>query len=135
MGRRTRVLAPTLVCLLAVGSAFAITSGEKVKSKGVIINRVGDNITVKTPDGDFTVVLLPDTKIQQPVGLIGTRRKDMPAEVLIPGLKLSFEGVGDDQGKVQAKKVEFDSDALALAQVIQAGLNPTAQQQAQNMQT
>lgn len=135
MPKHMKVVASVFtVCLLAIGMAFAQTSGEKVKSKGVVTARTGDVLTVKTADGPFTVVLTADTKVQQPVGL-GARHKQMPADVLIPGLRLKFEGVADDQSRVTAKTIEFDSDDLALAEVIQAGLNPTAQQQAKNMET
>ncbi len=37
--------------------------------------------------------------------------------------------------QVTAETITFDQDDLSIAKVIQAGLNPTAQQQAQNMQT
>jgi len=135
MHRQMRVVASLLaVCLLALGSALGATNGEKIKSKGVITNRTGDTLIVKTADGPYTVVLGSETKVQQPVGL-GVRKKQMSPDVLIPGLRLSFEGVGDDQNRVLAKTIQFDSDDLALAEVIQAGLNPTAEQQARNMQT
>jgi OmpA-OmpF porin, OOP family len=136
MPRQMRVVASLLaLCLLASVSVFGVNSGEKVKSKGVVTSRTGDTLTVKTADGPYTVVLNSDTKVQQPLGLIGARKKDMPPDVLIPGLKLKFEGVGDDQNQVVAKTIEFENDDLAMAEVIQAGLNPTAQQQARNMQT
>jgi hypothetical protein len=49
---------------------------------------------------------------------------------------MSFEGeAGGQDNQVVANKITFDSDDLALAQVIQAGLNPTAQQQARKMAT
>lgn len=122
------------VCLLMLGPAFAVTAGEKVKSKGVITNRAGDVLTVKTADGPYTLVVAADSKIQHPIGL-GARHKQMGPEVLIPGLKLKFEGVSDDQNRILVKQIDFDTDDLALAEVIQAGLNPTAEQQARNMQT
>lgn len=135
MRRLLRVAASLwAVCLLAIGLGFGQTSGEKIKSKGVITNRTDDTLTVKTSDGTYAVVVNGDTKVQRPVGL-GARHKDMPPEVLIPGLRMKFEGVGDDQNRVVAKAIEFDNDDLAIAEVIQAGLNPTAQQQARNMQT
>lgn len=133
MHRQMRVAVVVAVCLLALGSAFGAASGEKIKSRGVITNRTGDTLIVKTPDGPYTVVLSSETKVLQPVGL-GARHKDVPQDVLIPGLRVKFEGVGDDQNRVLAKRIDFDSDDLALAEVIQAGLNPTAQQQAANMQ-
>jgi OOP family OmpA-OmpF porin len=123
------------VLALAVAPAFGASSGDKVKNKGVITLRSGDTLTVKTSEGDFTVTIDTDTKIQHPVGLTGVRKKQDTPDVLIPGLKMSFEGTaGSQDNQVVAKAITFDSDDLALAEVIQAGLNPTAQQQARNMQ-
>jgi OOP family OmpA-OmpF porin len=119
------------MCLLSLGSAQA---GDKIKGKGVITLRSGNNLTVETDDdAAITVIVTSDTKIQHPVGL-GARKKQVGQEVLIPGLKLKFEGTGD-QTNVTAETITFDRDDLSLAKVIQAGLNPTAQQQATNMQT
>jgi len=131
--RRTIVGVTVLgVCLLAL-SAFAAANGEKIKAKGVITFRTGNTLTVKTADETYSVVFDSNTKIQQPIGL-GARKKEMPPDVLIPGLRMKFEGVGVGQNQIQATVITFDSDDLALAQVIQAGLNPTAQQTAQNVQ-
>ena len=119
------------MCLLSLGSAQA---GDKIKGKGVITLRSGNNLTVETDDdAAITVTVTSDTKIQHPVGL-GARKKQVGQEVLIPGLKLKFEGTGDPTN-VTAETITFDRDDLSLAKVIQAGLNPTAQQQATNMQT
>ncbi len=129
------------VCLfamftLAAAPAFGASSGDKIKNKGVITLRTGDTLTVKTSEGVFMVNINSDTKIQHPVGLTGMRKKQDTPDVLIPGLRMKFEGVsGDQENQVIAKTIEFDEDDLSLAEVIQAGLNPTAQQQAQNMQT
>jgi len=118
------------VCLLSLGSAFA---GDKVKGKGVITLRSGNTLTVETDDGTATVTLTADTKVQHPIGL-GARKKEVGQEVLIPGLKLKYEGTGD-QNQVTAQKITFDQDDLSIAKVIQVGLNPTVQQQARNMET
>src|SRR5271169_6869345 len=117
--------------LLSLGSALA---ADKIKSKGVITLRSGNNLTVETDDdAAITVIVTADTKVQHPVGL-GARKKQVGQEVLIPGLKLKFEGTGD-QNQVTAETITFDRDDLSLAKVIQAGLNPTAQQQARNVET
>src|SRR5271169_639755 len=119
------------VCLLSLGSARA---ADKVKGKGVITMRSGNTLTVETDDDvAISVIVTPDTKVQHPVGL-GARKKQVGQEVLIPGLKLKFEGTGD-QNQVTAETITFDKDDLSIAKVIQAGLNPTAQQQARNMET
>jgi len=135
MKRQVRVVTGFLaLCLLALGPAFGVSNGEKIKSRGVITNRLGDTLTVKTADGPYTVLLNNDTKVQRPAGVIGVRKTQVSSDVLIPGLRMSFEGVGDDQNRVVAKAITFESDDLALAEVIQAGLNPVAQQQAKNTQ-
>jgi OmpA-OmpF porin, OOP family len=129
MNRQMKVVTGLLaVCLLALGSAFA---GDKVKGKGVITMRSGDSLTVETDEGTTTVMVTPDTKVQYPIGL-GARKKQVGQENLIPGLKLKYEGNGD-QNRVTAETITFDKDDLSLAKVIQAGLNPVAQQQSLNM--
>jgi OmpA-OmpF porin, OOP family len=130
--RRTAVAA-CLVAVFALAVTPAFAASDKVKDKGVITLRNGDTLTVKTSDGDVTVTINADTKIQHGVGLTGVRKKQDTPDVLIPGLKLKFEGTGSD-AQVVAKTIEFDSDDLALAQVIQAALNPTALEQARHGQ-
>jgi outer membrane protein OmpA-like peptidoglycan-associated protein len=120
------------MCVLVLVSAYGVGSGEKVKIKGLITARHGETFVLKTPEGSLTVVLDDDTKVQQPVGLM--RKKQMSAAVLIPGLKVNVEGVGDDQNRVMAKSITFSGDDLNTAQMIQAGLSPTAQQVATNVQ-
>ena len=93
MNRQMKVVTGLVaVCLLALGSALA---SDKVKGKGVITLRSGDTLTVETDeDATITVTVTADTKVQHPVGL-GARKKQVGQEVLIPGLKLKFEGTGD----------------------------------------
>ena len=130
---RTRMVASLLaMCLLAFGSAFAIANGEQVKTKGFITARTGETLILKTSEGSLTVVLNDDTKVQQPQGVF--RKKEMSAAVLMPGLKISIEGVGDDQGRVVAKSITFSGDDLKNAESIQAGMALTQQQVAVNQQ-
>jgi len=53
--------------------------------------------------------------------------------VLIPGLKVDVDGTTDDQGRVVAKTITVDGDDLESAQMIEAGLHPTAEQVAANV--
>ena len=132
MYRRIGIASLMAMFFLTSVSAFG---ADKIKNKGVVTLRNGDTLTVKTSEGVFTVTINSDTKIQHPVGLTGIRKKQDTSDVLIPGLKMKFEGEGGGQeNQVIAKTIDFDTDDLALAEVIQAGLNPTAQQQARNVQ-
>jgi hypothetical protein len=95
----------------------------------------GETLVVSTGSGNVTVVLTDDTKVQQPKGL-GLRHKQMSATVLIPGLRISVDGVGDAQNRVTAKTINFDANDLETAEAIQAGLTPTkhaVQTNAQNI--
>jgi OOP family OmpA-OmpF porin len=131
--KRIRILVGLLtVCFVAWVSAYA--QGEKTKVKGLITARTGDVIVLKTTDGtSMTVTLDDDTKVQQPKGL-GVRKKTMSAAVLIPGLKVSVDGTSQDATHVLAKSITFDKDDLQTAEMIQAGLTPTAQNVATNQQ-
>lgn len=118
------------VCFAVLTSAQA---QDKVKAKGLITARTGETIVMKTTDGNtMTVILDDDTKVQQPKGLIGMRKKEMSAAVLIPGLKVSVEGTRQDATHVLAKSITFDKDDLQTAEMIQAGLSPTEQRVATN---
>ena len=112
-----------VVCFVALTSARA---QDKVKVKGLITERTGETIVLKTSDGStMTVVLDDDTKVQQPRGLTGLRKEKMSAAVLIPGLKVSVDGTSQDSTHVLAKSITFDKDDLQTAEMIQAGLSPT----------
>ena len=113
-------------CCLLVGLAFGVSNGEKAKVKGVIATRTGETVVLATDAGNVTVVLNDDTKVQQPKGL-GMRKKQMSVTVLVPGLRVTAEGVGDAQSRVVAKSITFDGDDLQMAEAIQAGLTPTKQ--------
>ena len=132
--RKRSIACAALLLCLTVGLSFAISNGEKAKVSGVITGRTGETLTVNSPEsGKVIIVLNDDTKVQQPKGL-GLRKKQMSATVLIPGLKVSVDGVGDAQSRVVAKTINFSSDDLEMAEAIQAGLTPTKHAVAANAQ-
>jgi OOP family OmpA-OmpF porin len=130
--RITIVAIVATACLLASVLAFG-ASGDKAKAKGMITSRTGETLILNTTDGKTTVVMDDSTKVQQPKGL-GIRKKQVSAAVLIPGLKVSVDGVTDDQNRLVAKTINFDANDLETAEMIQAGLHPTAEQVAANQQ-
>ena len=54
--------------------------------------------------------------------------------MLIPGLKVEVDGSPDNQGRVVAKTITVDGDDLETAEMVQAGLHPTAEQVEANVQ-
>ncbi len=124
---RNWIACTALLCTLCAALAFG-ADGKKVKAEGLITGRDGDSFTLKSAKaGNVVVTLTDDTKVRTPKGLFRHSEKSVTA--LIPGLKVEVEGTGTED-QVVAKTVEFSNDDLVLAETIQAGLNPTQQQQA-----
>jgi OmpA-OmpF porin, OOP family len=130
-----RIVACTaLLCMVLVGLAYGASNGEKIKVTGLITGRDGENFTMKTLKGSTNVVvaLTDDTKVEMPKGLLKLRHSEQAITALIPGLKVEVEGTGTET-HVVAKTIRLNKDDLRLAETIQAGLNPTQQQQQANM--
>jgi len=77
------------------------------------------------------VVLTDNTKVQIPKGLLKLRHTEQAVTALIPGLKVAVEGTGTE-ARIVAGTIKLNKDDLVLAETVQAGLNPTQQQQAVN---
>src|SRR6266403_650115 len=76
-----------------------------------------------------------ETKTKDDRGLFGLATEEMANTALIPGLKVRVDGgVADSQGRLVARTITIDGDDLETAEMIQAGLHPTAEQVAANMQ-
>lgn len=116
-------------CLLASATSFGAD-----KTNGFIKSRTGETLIVATDNGDKTVVLTDSTRTKDDKGLFGLDKQDMSSVVLIPGLKVEVEGTPDDQGRVVATTITVDGDDLEASEMVQAGLHPTAEQVAANVQ-
>jgi OOP family OmpA-OmpF porin len=132
-----KVACLALFCCMTAALVNGAGNSDKVKIKGLITGRTADTLIVKTWGGEsVTVVVTDDTKVQKPKGL-GLRRTQMSAAILIPGLKIEVNGVGDAQ-RVVANTINYAQSDLETAETIQAGLTPTQQAvntNRQNIQT
>lgn len=117
-------------CLLMFGTAVRASA-----QKGMIISRSGDTFVMNGADGKTTVVLTDDTDTRDKRGLFGMRKTRLGDTVLMPGLKVDVKGDADAQGRVVAKTITVDGDDLETAEMIQAGLHPTAEQVQANVAT
>jgi OOP family OmpA-OmpF porin len=129
MYRKAGVLSLMALSFLASASAF----GGDVK--GMITTRTGDTLIVKTANGNVTVVITDNTTTKDDRGLFGLDKEHLSDVVLIPGLKVDVDGTSDAQGQIVASTITVDGDDLETAEMVQAGLHPTAQQVAANVQT
>jgi OmpA-OmpF porin, OOP family len=132
--RRWLLVGVSLVCWMAA-SAQSDNSGSSVKIKGLITQRTGEMMTVKTANAPkIVVVLTDDTKIEQPKGAFGLRKQHHNLTTLVPGLAVEVEGTHNDKNQIVATKVKFSKSSLQTADAIQAGLTPTKQAVAANKQ-
>jgi len=133
MQRKTTIVGLIVCFLLASIAAFA--QGDKTEVKGIITSRSGDSMVVKTrEEGPKTIFLSDDTKTKDDRGLFGLDKEYMSDAVLIPGLKVDLDAKTDEQGRLVATEITVDGDDLETAEMIQAGLHPTAQQVAANVE-
>jgi len=123
-----------LAAFIAMGCVCA-WGAEKAEVKGMITSRTGETLIVKGDAGTTTVVLTDETSTRDDKGLFGLDKQLMSSVVLIPGLKVDIDGTTDEQGRVVAKTITVDGDDLETAEMIQSGLNPTAEQVEKNVQT
>jgi len=112
-------------------SAFAET--EKVE--GFIQGRNGDTMILRTTNSRKVVVALNDsTQVGQVQGMLKARRKEMSMAALIPGLKVSVEGVLSKPDEMTATSVSFKGNDLERAQAMQAGMHETKVQTESNQE-
>jgi outer membrane protein OmpA-like peptidoglycan-associated protein len=124
----------TLMGLVFLASLFAF-GGDKTQVKGMINTRTGETLIVQSGGQNTTVVLTDETKTKDDKGLFGLDKQYMSSAVLVPGLKVTVDGYSDDQGRVVAKTITVDGDDLETAEMVEAGLHPTAEQVAANVAT
>jgi OmpA-OmpF porin, OOP family len=126
MNRKRETIIASWMAMLILASVAAF--GAQTNVKGMISGRTGETLILNGPDGKVTVVLTDNTRIKDDRGLFGLDKQEMSATVLIPGLKVSVDGMTDEQGRVVAKTITVDGDDIESSQMIEAGLQPTADQ-------
>jgi outer membrane protein OmpA-like peptidoglycan-associated protein len=119
----------SLATLLLLCGAVA---AQTAKVQGLITGRSGATMTLQTQDSSKVVVVLTDdTQVAQIQGVFKARRKQMSMAALIPGLQVQVEGSYNAQNQLVASSIKFKGNDLEDAQTIQAGLQPTEQELAQ----
>jgi OmpA-OmpF porin, OOP family len=130
MGGKQRGFALFAAALMVSTSAYA----QQAEREGVIVSRSQSNFTVRTREGNITVVVTPSTRIREnrSGALAGSR--DSNDRALIPGLIIRAEG--DQQGStLNADQIEFrERDwraAVAAAGGTQQQFTQAAEERAQ----
>jgi outer membrane protein OmpA-like peptidoglycan-associated protein len=122
--------------LAATANTHQLTPGEKAKMSGLILSRDGDLVRVrdKKSHEEITVSIGDATQIERKNHKFPFyRHTDMDVTVLLPGLTIEAEGVGNSNGQLEASKISFTPDdfAIEVAQEQQVLANKTSAQNAQ----
>jgi outer membrane protein OmpA-like peptidoglycan-associated protein len=100
----------------------------EVKITGMITNRNGEAMNVRTADGKIVeVVLNSDTKIEEPEGLIGFRKKRLNVTALAPGLSVVVQGMQYENDQLVAKIVTFSRPGAHSADAVPSAASPGPQ--------
>jgi OOP family OmpA-OmpF porin len=105
--------------------ARSVSSGEKMKIKGVVVKRDADTFVVRDLTGNDTVVRLTDkTSVQTNKANFLARGKNYGSTNILRGLNLTVEGHGGSSGELVADKVRFDESDLRTARAVESRATP-----------
>jgi outer membrane protein OmpA-like peptidoglycan-associated protein len=108
----------------SVNTGRSVSSGQKMKIKGVVTRREADTFVVRDANGVDTTVRLTDrTSVKTKGGFLrgGT---NYGVTSILRGLNLEVEGRGDAAGALVAEKVRFNDSDLRVARSIDTRVNP-----------
>jgi len=132
MNRRISSFIVSTVLVLLTSPGFSqVSAGQSIETKGLILTRDGDTMTIDSPNHGKQVVAINDeTKVLTPKGIF--RHSNMEVTSLVPGLEVEVKGTGDANGQIVAERIEFSKDSLRRANQVHAALTATKGQVEEN---
>ena len=126
-----------ITCLLVFSASLAsaqntsntngsrsVSSGQKMKIKGVVTRRDADTFTVRDSNGVDTVVRLDDrTSVKSNGGFLRSGSNFAQTNIL-RGLNLEVEGRGNGSGELTAEKIRFKEADLRVARAVESRAAP-----------
>ena len=104
--------------------ARTVSSGEKMKIKGVVVKRDADTFTVRDANGVDTVARLTDTTSVKTKGGFLRSGTNYGATNILRGLNLEVEGRGGSSGELIAEKIRFNDSDLRVARAVESRADP-----------
>jgi outer membrane protein OmpA-like peptidoglycan-associated protein len=101
-----------------------VTSGQKMKIKGVVTRRDSDTFTIRDMNGMDTVVRLDDrTSVKTHGGFLRGGTNYAQTSIL-RGLNLEVEGTGGSNGELLATKIRFNEQDMRTARAVESRAAP-----------
>lgn len=128
-------MANPLIRSLLVGAFTAAilqspASAAPVEVRGVVVTNQNGQLTIKTPNGDQTIVLPPNTRVRSVTGVFGGQKETVSHAALLPGLPVIIEA-DDAGGRIVATDIEYKASDYKTAVQINAGVQETARREAE----
>src|SRR5262245_59683229 len=111
-----------------------VTSGQKMKIKGVVTRRDADTFTVRDMNGVDTVVRLSDRTSVRTHGGFLRSGTNYAQTTILRGLNLEVEGRGNGSGELDAERIRFNDSDLRVARAVDSRSAPL-EERATNTET
>jgi len=104
--------------------ARSVSSGEKLKIKGVVTKRDADTFTVRDLTGNDTIVRLTNTTSVKTNGGFLRGGTNYAQTQILRGLNLEVEGRGGSSGELVAERVRFNETDFRTARAVESRATP-----------
>src|SRR5437016_2368417 len=104
--------------------ARSVSSGEKMRIKGVVTRRDADTFTVRDVNGVDTVVRLNDHTSVKSNGAFLRGGTNYGTTNILRGLNLEVEGRGGSNGELNAERIRFNETDLRTARAVESRATP-----------
>lgn len=111
---------------LAISPALA---GEQ-EIQGIVVTNQNGLVTLKTPQGDQTIVVPAHTRVRSISGSFSGNKEVVPLTAVIPGLPVTID-VDSSSGQLVAREIDYKAKDYKTAAQIQAGVQETARREAE----
>jgi outer membrane protein OmpA-like peptidoglycan-associated protein len=101
-----------------------VTSGQKMKIKGVVTRRDADTFTIRDMNGMDTVVRLDDRTSVKTHGGFLRGGSNYAQTSILRGLNLEVEGSGNGSGELLATKIRFNEADMRVARAVESRAAP-----------
>jgi outer membrane protein OmpA-like peptidoglycan-associated protein len=106
------------------GSTRSISTGQKMKVKGVVTRRDADTFVIQDASGvNTTVRLTAQTSVKTNGGFLRSGTNYAQTSIL-RGLNLEVEGHGNDSGELIADKARFNESDMRVARAVESRAAP-----------
>lgn len=118
----------------STSNSGSVTSGHKMKIKGVVTRRDGDTFLVRDANGADTTVRLTSSTSVKANGTFLRSGSSYAQTSILRGLNLEVEGRGNSGGELEAIKIRFNESDMRVARAVESRAAPI-EERAANTET